>query len=194
MEKELSDVRESKKAETENLAADRQLLKLSLQKQEANMEALKEEKMVLEREVADMNKLRAAKDELAQQLKVRGNRVLCLNSFFIGNASIGCRSFRLEFLICSKNSSLITLFLFIKDVQQRAKDEARDTDKKMNNMMADWKKNEKKMSLEKKKRNSGNKKNWRGKNVKEKRRKLKRQKSWKRPEWQRNVKKRSNEN
>ena len=71
MEKELSDVRESRKAETDKLTASLEELKLSMQKQAADMEVLKEDKTGLEREVADMNKLRAAKDELAQQLKVR---------------------------------------------------------------------------------------------------------------------------
>ena len=71
MEKELSDVRESRKAETGKLTASLEELTLSIQKQEAEMEVLKKDKKGLEREVADMTKLRAAKDELAQQLKVR---------------------------------------------------------------------------------------------------------------------------
>ena len=41
-----------------------------MQKREAEMETLKADKTGLEREVADMNKLRTAKEELAQQLKV----------------------------------------------------------------------------------------------------------------------------
>ena len=71
MEKELSDVRESRKVETEKLKASLEELKVSMQKREAEMETLKEDKTGLEREVADMNKLRTAKEELAQQLKVR---------------------------------------------------------------------------------------------------------------------------
>ena len=71
LEKELSDLRESRKAETEKLTASLEELKVSMQKREAEMETLKADKTGLEREVADMNKLRTAKEELAQQLKVR---------------------------------------------------------------------------------------------------------------------------
>ena len=71
MEKELSELRESRKAETDKLTASLEELKVSMQKREAEMETLKEDKAGLEREVTDMNKLRTAKEELAQQLKVR---------------------------------------------------------------------------------------------------------------------------
>ena len=97
MEKELSDVRESRKTETEKLTASLGELKVSMQKQETDMEVLKRDKTGLEREVSETNKLRMAKEEELKALKVRTvelNLKVILN---LERNSIGYRCFVLRY-------------------------------------------------------------------------------------------------
>ena len=97
LEKELSDVRESRKTETEKLTASLGELKVSMQKQETDMEVLKKDKTGLEREVSETNKLRMAKEEELKALKVRTvelNLKVILN---LERNSIGYRCFVLRY-------------------------------------------------------------------------------------------------